>query len=133
MKKIFAIFMSSIIFFAACGGQKSEPISQNYFKLDVPTSNSKIESPVNLSGQAKGPMFFEGSFPVSIEDANGAVLGTDVAKADGEWMTDKDVPFKATINFKKSATKTGFIVLKNNNPSGLPDNEHSVKFSISFK
>lgn len=148
MKKILSIlFLSSFIFVGCVGiGRKYvDPIpvppipakeastSKEYFKLESPAVNSEISSPLAISGQAQGPMFFEGSFPASIEDANGKVLGTDIAKTDKDWMTEKMVPFKATVNFKKSTTKTGFIVLKNDNPSGLPENEHSVKFPISFK
>lgn len=133
MKKIIFLLLLSIVALSGCSLQKSAPITQEYFKLDTLDVNSEITSPLVISGQAKGTMFFEGSFPVSMEDSNGKNLGTDIARADGEWMTEDMVPFKATINFKTSSTKKGFIILKNDNPSGLPENEHSVKFPISFK
>lgn len=141
MKKILSLLLLSVITLSGCSWQKSPDatpastaqVDQEYFKLETLTADSKITSPLVISGQAKGTMFFEGSFPVSIEDSNGKNLGTEIAKAEGEWMTEKMVPFKATINFKTPSTKTGFVVLKNDNPSGLPENEHSVKFSISFK
>jgi hypothetical protein len=143
MKKILSIVAFSAVVFAGCVGigqkfvdpvpVKPEPVAQEYFKLETPISGSSITSPIEIAGQAKGPMFFEGSFPISIQDIDGKVLGTDTAKAIGDWMTEKDVPFKATLTFKKPTTKTGFIILKNDNPSGLPENEHSVKFPISFK
>lgn len=148
MKKILTVLLLSSFVFAGClgiGRKYVDPIpvppvpvkesstTKEYFKLESPVVNSEVSSPLVISGQAQGTMFFEGSFPVSIEDANGKVLGTDISKTDADWMTEKMVPFKATITFKKSTTKTGFIVLKNDNPSGLPENEHSVKFPISFK
>lgn len=141
MKKILSLLLLSIVTLSGCSWQKSAetspvittPIDQEYFKVETPIANSKITNPLTISGQAKGTMFFEGSFPVSVEDSNGKNLGTGIAEAEGEWMTEKMVTFKSTINFKTSSTKNGFIILKNDNPSGLPGNEHSVKFPISFK
>jgi hypothetical protein len=141
MKKFLSFLILSTIVISGCSWQKSadqpEPpvatlATQGYFKLDTLTVDSKISSPVEISGQAQGPMFFEGSFPASIEDSKGQILGSGLAKAEGDWMTEKMVPFKATINFKTPTTKNGFIILKSDNPSGLPENEHSVKFPISF-
>lgn len=144
MKKFLSFLIISTIAISGCSWQKSAdpaqpevPVAtlatQTYFKLDTLTADSKISSPVEISGQAQGPMFFEGSFPASIEDLNGKVLGIGIAQADGDWMTEKMVSFKATISFKTPTTKNGFIILKSDNPSGLPENEHSVKFPISFK
>lgn len=141
MKKILSLLLLSVITLSGCSWQKSPdatPAStaqadQQYFKLETLTADSKITSPLVISGQAKGTMFFEGSFPVSIEDSTGKNLGTDIARAEGDWMTENMVPFKATINFKTSSTKTGFVILENDNPSDLPENKHSVKFPISFK
>ena len=148
MKKILSVLIISTFIFAGCVGigrkyvdptpvnpipPKEASTSKEYFKLESPAVNSEISSPLAISGQAQGPMFFEGSLPGSIEDANGKVLGIAIVQADTNWMTEEMVSFKSTITFKKSTTKTGFIVLKNDNPSGLPENEHSVKFPISFK
>ena len=132
MKKILSTFLLSTLFLTGCLGVEA-PIVQESFNLDTLTADSQIASPVAISGQAQGTMYFEGSFPVSIEDANGNVLGNDAAKSQSDWMTEKMVPFKASVTFKNSSTKTGFIVLKNDNPSGLAENERLVKFPISFK
>lgn len=90
-----------------------------------------MTSPVTLRGEARGPWFFEGSFPVQLIDNLGNEIATGVAQADGEWMTEDFVPFTATITFSTTA-KSGGIVLKKDNPSGEPENDASVTVPVRF-
>jgi hypothetical protein len=48
-------------------------------------------------------------------------------------MTIEAVPFTATVSFKTSPTDTGFMVLKKDNPSGLPEHDASVRFPVRFR
>lgn len=89
-------------------------------------------SPVIFNGKARGPWFFEASFPVHIVDAKGFVLGTGIAQAQGEWMTEDYVPFRVEINFVNSTTQEGTVEFVKDNPSGLPEFEDSFTVPIKF-
>jgi len=99
----------------------------------LPLDNTIIKSPVIIRGRAQGTFFFEASFPIRIIDANGNVLGAYHAQADSDWMTTDFVPFHASIEFSAPSTDTGFIVFKNDNPSGLPEKDQAVKLPVKFK
>ena len=100
--------------------------------LDSPLAESIINSPVAISGRARGRWFFEASFPVKIVDANNQVLGLAPAQAQGDWMTDDFVPFRATIDFSQPTTSTGFIILLKDNPSGLSEHDAEIKMPVRF-
>ena len=65
-----------------------------------------------------GNWYFEASFPVTLLDANGAVLARAPARAKGTWMTADYVGFTATLVFAAPATSEGELLLQNDNPSG---------------
>jgi hypothetical protein len=112
------------------------PRIRDMVSLTSPQEGSKITSPVTLKGMAFGGWFFEGSFPVQITDASGTLLGEGPAKTAEDWasaaLADQKVAFTAKITFKKPTTKQGFIVLKQDNPSGLPENDHEMKIPVNF-
>ncbi len=107
--------------------------SSDMVELDYPQPGTLITSPAVITGKAKGNWYFEATFPVQILDANGAILGRSPAQAQGEWMTTDFVPFIATVSFKTPTTATGFVVLKNDNPSGLPQNDRQVQYPVRFR
>ena len=92
-------------------------------KVTNPQINSTIISPLLVSGEARGTWFFEASFPVRVEDANGDQLGIGIAEALSNWMTTSTVPFRGVISFTSPPTTTaGFLIFEKDNPSGLPEN-----------
>lgn len=102
-------------------------------QVDSPRPNDKITSPLTVTGQARGTWFFEAQFPVKIVDANGAELGNGIATAQSDWMTEDFVPFAtATIEFSTPTTATGNLILKKDNPSGLPENDNQLIVPIKF-
>lgn len=151
MKKLLIILASlSLFLFSACGvseevkgpdddgtvttpdNDDSPKIYNDLLKLESPEENATISSPVKISGEARGNMYFEAIFGIDIEDANGTVLGSGTATAQGEWMTTDFVPYKAEITFTNPTTSTGFIVLKKENASGLPENDLKIKVPVKF-
>jgi hypothetical protein len=108
-------------------------LSEGEVKLITPAVGSVVTSPLVVKGEAKGYWFFEANLPIFIEDANGKVLAQAGAQAQGEWMTTESVPFTGTLTFNPGTSVNGFIVVKNDNPSGLPENEKSFRFPIRFK
>ncbi len=100
-----------------------------------PLPMSSITSPVTISGTARGNWFFEGSFPISIVNWDGLIIGEGIAQAQGEWMTEDFIPFTATISYTPATGtpyNTGAIILKKDNPSGLPENDASIEIPITF-
>jgi hypothetical protein len=110
---------------------KADLIVVNFPKRDTP-----ISSPITISGKARGYWFFEASFPISIVDWDGRIIGEGIATADGEWMTEDFVPFTATITYdlpEDTPYRRGAIILQKDNPSGLPENDNALEIPITFK
>ena len=95
----------------------------------LPQVNDSVSSPLEISGQARGSWYFEGSFPVQLTTVHGLVLGNTTAQAQSDWMTDDFVPFSATLSFTFPEEMTqAELIFEKNNPSGLA--EHGVEFRI---
>jgi hypothetical protein len=69
-------------------------INEDVILVTKPSAGASVSSPVEIEGQARGFWFFEASFPIEIQDKNGQVLGTGIAQAQSDWMTENFVPFK---------------------------------------
>ena len=66
------------------------------------------------------------------DDVHKKLLGTAIAEAQGDWMTESFVPFKTKLVFSKPTTRTGVLVFEKDNPSGLPEHTDSLSIPISF-
>lgn len=97
------------------------------------SSNQEIESPLTIEGQARGSWFFEADFPVKLYDEEDNLVAQAVATTDQEWMSEEFIPFKASLEFEKPASKKGTLVLEKNNPSGLPEHDDELRIPIVFK
>lgn len=100
--------------------------------VDSPAPNAYVQSPLTVTGKARGTWYFEASFPVQLLDGNGNVLASGPAQAQGDWMTEEFVPFKITLKFTAPGTAGGTLVLKKDNPSGLPEKEDELRLPIRF-
>ena len=86
--------------------------------------------PLLFDGEVKGFWFFEATFPVTVELADGTVIGEGYAQAQDEWMTTDVVPYYAVVEKKAGApdyTGQAALVLRRHNASGLP--EHDLEFA----
>lgn len=99
--------------------------------VENPTPGQTVSSPVMVKGKALGTWFFEGVLPVSMEDADGNLLSAAPARALDDWMTEDFVEFEAQLDFDPGNNETAVIIIKNDNPSGLPEN--AKKFEIPVK
>lgn len=103
-------------------------------RIDYPRPNQIIESPLILEGEAVGFWFFEGDFPVILTDWDGLIIAQGYATAQGNWMTDEFVRFKAKIEFDQPELyDNGILILRKDNPSGLPENDDALEVPIFFK
>lgn len=107
--------------------------------LDSPVADSVIESPLTLRGEARGPWFFEASFPIQLTNWDGLIIAEGYATADGDWMTESFVPFNAELVFESPYTegdpdfmKRGTLILQRDNPSGLPEHDASLELTVWF-
>lgn len=105
-------------------------------KLDLPQPSSEISNPLVVQGQARGSWFFEGSFPVVLVDWDGRIIAETIAQAQSEWMTKDFVPFKANLVFSQPdiiVSNRGALILRKDNPSGLPQNDDALEIPVFFK
>lgn len=101
-------------------------------RVSSPRPNDTVQSPIRIAGEARGTWFFEGSFPVRIYDSNGKELGTAIATATEEWMTEEFVPFEAMMEFKAPVMATGTLVFQKDNPSGMPELDDQLIMPVKF-
>jgi hypothetical protein len=99
----------------------------------APAKNTAVTSPLTLEGMAKGNWYFEANLPVEIVDAQRRSLGKKFVTATKDWMSESLVPFAGELEFQKPTTKTGFLIFKNDNPSGLEENEKSFEVLVDFE
>jgi len=95
-------------------------------------SGDSIQSPLAITGKARGMWFFEASFPVRLLDASGKEIAFGIAQAQGDWMTENFVPFEALLQFATSVKGIGSLVFQKDNPSGLPEFDDSLIIPVSF-
>jgi len=99
-----------------------------------PPQNTTVNSPLTVTGQAKGSWFFEGVFPIYLYNKSGLLIGQSHVRATSDWTTSDSVPFIGTITFPRQFSgSTGRLVLKNDNPSGLPQNSKAVQMTVTFQ
>jgi Immunoglobulin-like domain of bacterial spore germination len=102
--------------------------------VDSPTPGALISSPVRVTGRARGSMYFEAEFPVRLLDDHETMIGTGVARAQGEWTTSDYVPFEVSIVFHPPLTdSTGTLVFEKSNPSGQPDHAAEWRVAVRFR
>ncbi|MFA5996447.1 MAG: Gmad2 immunoglobulin-like domain-containing protein [Candidatus Paceibacterota bacterium] len=110
----------------------------NLIRLTSPLPNAEISSPVTITGEARGNWYFEASFPVFLTDWDGKIIGQGIAEAQSGWMTADFVPFKATLSFDTALisgqySRSGTLILKKDNPSGLPEHDDALEIPVRLK
>lgn len=105
---------------------------EDLIRVSEPEENTTVSSPLVVSGEARGSWYFEGDFPVRLEDAKGKILTEDPATAQGEWMTEDFVKFESELSFEEPDTATGTLILEKANPSGREENEETVSVPVKF-
>ncbi len=123
----------------APGGVTPTPASlDDLIVVDSPLPGATVSSPLTITGKARGNWYFEASFPVVLTDWDGRIITQGIAQAQGEWMTADYVPFTATLTFNPPtpgdpAANRGSLILKKDNPSGLPQNDAALELPVLFK
>ncbi len=112
-------------------------------RLDAPLPGQVIKSPLIITGEARGNWFFEASFPVILVNWDGLIIAQGIATVKKDpstglgvnWMTTEYVPFEAKLDFtidKNTYSNRGALILKKDNPSGLPEHDNALEIPIIF-
>jgi len=115
-----------------CPGQHPAPVQPDVILTTI-KANDVIISPLTIEGQAKGPWFFEASFPVQLVDASGNVLAQTAMQATEEWTTENYVHFTGQMTFDSTTSTTGKLIFHNDNPSGLPEKLKTFEVPVRFQ
>lgn len=107
--------------------------SADMIVVELPYPGAVTGKEFSVIGKARGTWFFEASFPIEVLDSNSKTLAIAIAQAEGDWMTQDFVPFKTTVKIPESYTGMATLVLKKDNPSGLPENDASISFPITIE
>jgi hypothetical protein len=106
----------------------------NLISLDSPLPGVIIASPLTITGWARGTWFFEGDFPIILEDGQGKNIAVSYATAQGEWMTTDFVEFKGVLEFINSSSgQRGTLILKKDNPTGQIKFDDALRIPVNFK
>jgi hypothetical protein len=111
----------------------NQPDKTDLILVDFPQPNQTIQSPLTITGKARGSWFFEASFPVVLVNWDGLIIAQGTAQAKSDWTTTDFVPFEAKLTFtidKKAYSNKGTLILKKDNPSGLPKNDDALEIPV---
>lgn len=111
----------------------NEIAKADLIRLDSPRPNQTIQSPLTITGQARGNWFFEASFPVVLTNWDGLIIAQGIAHAKSDWMTTDFVPFEAMLTFtvdKNAYSNRGSLILRKDNPSDLPVNDNALEIPV---
>ena len=104
--------------------------SSDLVVVTSPLPGANVAATFTVTGQARGSWYFEASFPLQVISASGEKLVQMPVQAQGEWMTTNFVPFSAEVTLPATYKGAATIILNNDNPSGLPENEKSLTIPI---
>jgi hypothetical protein len=97
-----------------------------------PEAREIIKSPLNITGQINGEGWsgYEGQAgTVELRDEKGQKIGSAVLETTTDWML-LPAKFKGILTFNSSQEQNGTLVFRNENPSGMPENEREVILKI---
>lgn len=107
-------------------------------RINTPRPNQVITSPLLIKGEARGYWFFEGDFPVILTNWDGLIIAEGFVTTKEEWMTEDFITFEGTLEFEKPEIINGFsrrgtLILRKDNPSGLPEYDDALEIPVFFE
>ncbi len=108
------------------------PVDLNQPFLQNLSSGSTVTSPLTLKGYVPANWVFEGQFQLFLLDSRRREILHAPVHVEADPSHQKSVlSFDQTFNFSAS-DKSGFLVLRNDNPSGLPQNQKSLEIPVQL-
>ncbi len=114
-------------------GLRPAPGLPDTIRVFHPVEGQRVTSPLTVEGEARGWWYFEADFPLRLLDGNGNEIAVGYAQAEGEWMTEKFVPFRGQLEFSAPRTDAGTLAFERANPSGLPEHAREVRVGVRFR
>lgn len=103
-------------------------------RVSTPELNGTISSPLLVTGEARGPWFFEATFPLVLVDWDGRIIAEGYATAEDDWMTESFIPFSGTLEFETPEfNERGTLILQKANASGLPEHDDAIEIPVQFE
>lgn len=99
----------------------------------MPKADDIVTSPLTVRGRARSSWFFEGSLPVVLVDMSGNILAQGPGTALTDWTQPGWVEFSAELTFDTPTEADGELIIKKDNPSGLPENDGSIRIPVRFE
>ncbi len=106
---------------------------KDLLRVTNPSEGQLIQSPLEITGEARGYWFFEATVSVELLDGNMDQISEKYITAPEEWMTEDWVPFSGTITFEDPSTVNGYLIMHRANPSGLEEHAMSDTISVKFR
>ena len=124
----------SCLTLAGCPTSRTPSVqSVDSIRVEQPKPGQVIESPLAVTGAARGAWYFEGDFAVKLLTANDQQLGTGILTAQSNWMSSDEVRFEGQITFDRpGGVKRGQLLFESANPSGRPEHQKTAILPIRF-
>jgi len=119
--------------FIITDSQKSSSRKEDFIIVNSPKLGESVNSPLNISGMARGTWFFEASFSAVLTDWDGLIIGNAIVQTNEDWMTEEMIPFSAILAFDEEVERyssMGNLILQKSNPSGLPEYDDALEFPV---
>lgn len=112
--------------------EESMENEQTKIKLNNVSGGDTISRTATIEGEARGSWYSEGQFSVVVKDTSDKEIGSFVAKAQGEWMTEEFVPFKTELDLSDYSGDAAKLEFQKANPSGMEENaeSHTIKVEL---
>lgn len=107
--------------------------SEDDIAVSSPYPSQTVSQNITVTGKARGPWYFEASFPLEVRDMEGNILGQGYTQAIGDWMTTEFVPFSGQVSLKGNLPQSGVLIIRNANPSGDSERDKSVEIPVQFE
>lgn len=107
-------------------------ISSNQPTLTSPQPESIITGPLVIRGYVPKNWTFEGQFRMKLLDDKRKLIIQDRVPVEWDAENQKDALYFVESYNYHTTSKSGYLVLENDNPSGLPENHKSTETPIYF-
>ena len=88
---------------------------------------------VSYRGSIKGGYFFEANILIGVADKDKNIILQSNGVAKTDWMTSLPVEFEGYLDFSTIPSGEAYIVIHNDNASGLPENDKAIYIPVIVK